>query len=224
MAAMRKSVAFLITTAILAVAPIAVRADVTGRASVIDGDTIEIQGQRIRLHGIDAPESNQTCRRDSEVWRCGQQASLALADKIGQQSVRCEEKDRDRYGRIVAKCFVGDQDLSEWLALEGWAVAYIYYSYEYTRAETRAKSNRRGIWAGEFDNPWEWRKRKRRDAAKDDAGDCRIKGNISRKGERIYHVPGGRWYGRTRIDTSNGERWFCTEAEAQTAGWRRSRQ
>jgi endonuclease YncB( thermonuclease family) len=84
MAAMRKSVAFLITTAILAVAPIAVRADVTGRASVIDGDTIEIQGQRIRLHGIDAPESNQTCRRDSEVWRCGQQASLALADKIGQ--------------------------------------------------------------------------------------------------------------------------------------------
>jgi endonuclease YncB( thermonuclease family) len=210
-----------------AIMPSAAKADVTGRASVIDGDTIEIHDQRIRLHGIDAPESKQTCRRDGETWRCGQQASLALADKIGQQPVRCEEQDRDRYGRIVAKCFVGKQDLSEWLALEGWAVAYVYYSYEYTRAEARAKSDRRrGIWAGEFDYPWEWRKRKRRETVQDSRspGDCRIKGNISRKGTRIYHVPGGRWYDRTRIDTASGERWFCTEAEARAAGWRRSHQ
>ena len=198
-------------------------ADITLTPRIIDGDTIEIAGQRIRLHGIDAPEIDQTCRRDSETWRCGQKAAQALADKIGQQSVRCEEQNRDRYRRIVAKCFVRGQDLSEWLAHEGWAVTYVYFSYEFTRAEAWAKSNRRGIWAGEFDYPWEWRKSKRRDATGDDASECRIKGNISRKGARIYHVPGGQYYARTRIEPKRGERWFCHEAEARSAGWRRSR-
>lgn len=117
------------------------------------------------------------------------------------------------------------EDLGEWMALNGWAVAYTYYSYEYTRAEYRAKRDRRGIWASEFEKPWEWRRKQRGEPANDNApGDCRIKGNINRKGERIYHVPGERGYDRTRIDLSMGERWFCTEAEAQAAGWRRARQ
>jgi hypothetical protein len=133
------------------------------------------------------------------------------------------EQDRDRYNRIVAKCFVGDQDLSEWLAYEGWAVAYVYYTYEYTRAEASAKLNRRGIWASEFDYPWNWRRGKRQEASKNDVGKCRIKGNISRKGVPIYHVPGGQYYAPTRIDPKKGERWFCTESEARSAGWRRSK-
>ena len=108
-----------IVVAILILLPVTVFAEITGKPRVIDGDTIEIAGQRILLHGIDAPETDQTCGRNSETWRCGQQAALALADKIGQRSVRCEEQDRDR--RIVAKCFVGGEDLSEWLAREGWA-------------------------------------------------------------------------------------------------------
>jgi len=205
--------------------PLAVQAsDLTGPARVIDGDTIEVHGQRVRLFGIDAPESGQTCRRNGETWRCGQQAALTLADRIGQRTVKCEERDRDRYGRIVAKCFVNGEDLSEWLALNGWAVAYVYYSYEYTRAETFAKSNGRGIWSGEFVYPWEWRRGKREiSVAKGDPGECRIKGNVSSLGERIYHLPGGRYYDQTKIDESNGERWFCTETEAQAAGWRRSR-
>ncbi len=147
--------------AILILLPVSVSAEIIGKPRIIDGDTIDIGGKRIHLHGIDAPESDQTCRRDREIWRCGRQAALALANWIGQRSVRCEEQDRDRDGSIVAKCFVGGQDLSEWLACEGWAVAFVYFSYEYTRAEARAKSNRRGIWAGEFDYPWEWRKRKK---------------------------------------------------------------
>ncbi len=78
-------------------------ADVAGVASVIDGDTIEVHGQRIRLHGIDAPESRQLCRLNGKPWQCGKDAANALAEKIGRRPIVCEERDRDRYGRIVAK-------------------------------------------------------------------------------------------------------------------------
>ncbi len=89
---------------------------ITGVASVIDGDTIEIHGQRIRLHGIDAPESSQLCMRPTgERWRCGQQASFALANHIGRATVRCEPRDMDRYGRVVAACFANNEDLNHWM-------------------------------------------------------------------------------------------------------------
>ncbi len=81
-------------------------ADITGQPRVIDGDTIEVAGQRIRLHGIDAPESRQLCRRDGEPWRCGKDATSALSAFLGGRAVNCEELDRDRYRRIVAKCAV----------------------------------------------------------------------------------------------------------------------
>jgi endonuclease YncB( thermonuclease family) len=87
----------------------------SGQASVIDGDTIEIHGQRIRFFGIDAPESHQTCEADQQAYRCGQQAALALADEIGQQTVSCERHDVDRYGRIVAVCHAGGEDLNAWM-------------------------------------------------------------------------------------------------------------
>jgi len=93
----------------------AAASDLTGRASVIDGDTIEIYGQRIRLFGIDAPESRQTCEADGQTYRCGQQAALALADEVGQRTVACEKRDTDRYGRIVAVCRAGGEDLNAWL-------------------------------------------------------------------------------------------------------------
>ncbi len=100
-------------------------------------------------------------------------------------------------------------------------MAYYQYSYEYSRAEQRAKSARRGVWAGRFVLPWEWRRGKRlSQGAANENQPCQIKGNISRKGKRIYHVPGGRWYDRTKISPSKGERWFCSEEEAQAAGCR----
>ena len=90
--------------------------------------------------------------------------------------------------------------------------------------ERAAKSARRGLWRGAFVPPWDWRRGKRlQGAVVTGTGECRIKGNIGRTGARIYHVPGGRSYDRTRIDTSKGERWFCTEAQAEAAGWRRAR-
>ena len=214
-------------------------ADVAGTASVIDGDTLEIHGQRLRLHGIDAPESAQTCRTaNGREWRCGQQAALALAEKIGRRTVTCWQKDTDRYGRIVAACAAGGEDLNGWLVAQGWALAYREYSKDYIGREASARAARAGIWQGAFVPPWEWRRGTRlargtanenvavqeRAAAGKRSGNCMIKGNISSKGERIYHVPGGRSYAATRIDEGKGERWFCSEAEAEAAGWRRARQ
>src|SRR5262245_22562373 len=110
-------------------------ADLTGQAAVIDGDTIEIHGQRIRFFGIDAPESKQTCEADQQTYRCGQQAALALADEIGQQTVICEKHDVDRYGRIVAVCRAGGEDLNAWMVSQGWALAYRHYSTAYVSQE-----------------------------------------------------------------------------------------
>ncbi len=147
--------------ALLTLLPALALADITGPARVIDGDTIEIEGQRIRLLGIDAPETDQPCRLNGERWRCGQDAANALAEKIGRQPVTCHELDRDPYGRSVATCTVGGEDIGEWLVSTGWAVTYICFSYEYSRAEQRAKSARRGVWASEFEQPWAWRKANR---------------------------------------------------------------
>lgn len=221
---------------LLAATPALATESLTGTASVIDGDTLEVRGTRIRLHGIDAPESAQLCQDGTgKDWRCGQKAALALSDRIGRRPVTCEQKDKDRYGRVVAACFVGGENLNAWMAANGWAMAYRQYSKDYVGAEATARAARAGIWAGTFQPPWEWRAAKREGkpqaanqsrpapSAAPSSG-CQIKGNINSKGDRIYHVPGGRSYDQTRIDTSDGERWFCSEDEARSAGWRRAGQ
>ncbi len=202
------------------------QADVSGKARVVDGDTIRIAGERIRLHGIDAPESGEGCFDNSKRWRCGQQAARALADRIGGRSVTCRERDRDRYRRIVAVCTVSGINLNQWMVAEGWAMAYRRFSHDYVADERSAQRSGKGIWRSAFVPPWDWRRGTRiRSETKTGTQptNCRIKGNISRRGVRIYHVPGGQYYKRTKIDPGKGERWFCTEAEARAAGWRRSR-
>ena len=202
---------------------------VTGSARVIDGDTLDVGGVRIRLHGIDAPESGQTCRTGGKRWLCGREATRALAGRISGRSVECQERDRDRYGRLVAACSASGRDLNAWMVAEGWAFAYRRYSNAYVGEESAERAARRGVWRGEVVPPWEWRKGKRlggtrTTALQESGGRCSIKGNISKNGTRIYHMPGGRYYKQTRINTSKGERWFCSENEARAAGWRRSRQ
>ncbi|WP_300582001.1 thermonuclease family protein [Marivita sp.] len=140
----------------------AVASDLVGVASVIDGDTLEIRGVRVRLHGIDTPESRQSCMRASGAqWRCGQQAALALSDRIGRRTVNCSVRNVDRYGRAIAVCTQGNQDLNRWLVSEGWAVAYRRYSRDYIRAEDQARSAGRNIWSGQFVMPWDWRRGQR---------------------------------------------------------------
>ena len=150
----------IVPALVLFLSPVAL-ADISGQARVIDGDTIEIDGQRIRLHGIDAPETRQLCYIDGKQWQCGKDAGNILSDWINHRPVTCQERDRDRYGRIVAVCYVGDEDLNAWMVLQGLAVAYRRYSLDYVEQETDAQLARRGVWATRFVLPWEWRRGKR---------------------------------------------------------------
>ena len=129
-----------------------------GTASVIDGDTIDIRGERIRLDAIDAPESSQLCLDAAgKRYRCGQKSAFALADMIGRSVVSCEPKGRDRYKRTIAVCFNGDINLNAWMVSQGWAVAFRKYGIDYIAQEDEARLARRGIWAGWFEMPWDWR-------------------------------------------------------------------
>lgn len=132
---------------------------ISGTASVIDGDTIEIHGQRIRLNAIDAVESQQRCLLPGgQQWNCGRDAAMALSDKIGRAPVTCSVSGTDRYGRFVAICALAGADIGAWMVEYGWAVAYRRYGTEYVPAEDRARRAGLGIWASEFEMPWDWRK------------------------------------------------------------------
>lgn len=217
----------LVAGLVFACSPSGLYADeISGVASVIDGDTIEIHGARIRLHGIDAPESSQTCRRkNNEEWRCGQTAANLLSDLLGRRTVFCESTETDRYGRAIAICHAAGRDVNEEMVAQGYAVAYRRYSTDYVDAENAARQERLGMWSGAFVMPWDYRRGKRLNATSSvpkAAGECVIKGNIGRSGNFTYHMPGDRYYEATRIDPSKGERWFCSPDDAETAGWHRA--
>jgi endonuclease YncB( thermonuclease family) len=132
-----------------------------GKPTIIDADTIELRQRRVRLYGIDAVEVDQICFRGSLAWRCGLDAVNALDRMIGGREVQCEERDRDRYHRIIAKCLVGSTDIARWLVETGWAVAYRRFSEEYIVFEEQARRGRVGIWASNFVDPEQWRRRRR---------------------------------------------------------------
>lgn len=128
-----------------------------GPAKVIDGDTIEVAGTRVRLWGIDAPESRQTCAEAEIVHACGQLATRHLRALVATGEVRCEARTWDRYGRTVALCRVGAVDLSAAMARDGWAMAFVRYSGDYITQEREAREAGRGLWAWHFTPPWDWR-------------------------------------------------------------------
>ena len=148
---------------LLLLCPTATEADtLRGKPYVTDGDTVKVSGERIRLEGIDAPETNQRCRDATEKsYRCGLVATEALKTKIGRSSITCEGRARDRYGRLLGICRLGELDLNGWMVRNGYALAYTRYSHRYASAEQEAREAGRGLWAGEFIPPWNWRKGKR---------------------------------------------------------------
>jgi endonuclease YncB( thermonuclease family) len=133
---------------------------ITGKPRIIDGDIIWIGGTKIRLHGIDAPETTQECHREDGIeYRCGEASTDALRALIGSDLVRCEGDTFDCYKRLIATCYSGTVNLNAEMVRKGWALAYRRYSEDYVSAEVKAQEAKRGLWAGEFEPPWEWRRK-----------------------------------------------------------------
>lgn len=203
--------------------PIAAVADVSGPARVLDGDTLDVAGTRVRLAGLDAPENDQTCQTEHGVdWACGRYVTQELRALLRGADVRCVDEGDGGYGRMLGRCFWGDLDLSAHLVGLGYAWVDPRFEQTYLSLEKDAAIAGRGLWAMSSLRPWDHRVTRvvGRNAP---TADCVIKGNISSNGTRIYHVPGQQHYDRTGIRTENGEQWFCTTQEAERAGWRAAR-
>ena len=208
---------------------------IIGPADAVDGDSLSMTGTDIRLFGIDAPEGAQTCQRDGVEWACGEAAKRQLADLVEGKQLRCDQRVTDRYGRVVATCHAGNLDLARTMVEAGLAIALPKFTDAYVDAEARAQQYKIGIWGSTFQEPAAWRaahpvrepnassvSRAARPATQSprsyrDSFGCAIKGNRNRKGQWIYHLPGMPYYEATRP-----EELFCTEAEAQAAGYRRA--
>ncbi|MFK7752916.1 MAG: thermonuclease family protein [Sedimentitalea sp.] len=209
---------------VLALLPICAFAGPSGAVRVIDADTWDVGGQRVRLFGIDAPELSQTCTNATGGdWPCGRWASEQVRVQYNGRNADCDQITIDRYQRIVAVCNVGGQDVARLMVQTGLAFAYRKYAMDYDLDEKRAVVDAIGLHAGQVERPAEFRAQKARVTTPPPKIGCDIKGNISASGTQIYHVPGQDHYSRTRISERKGERWFCSEAQAKAAGWRRAR-
>lgn len=185
---------------------------------ISDGDTLTLlvdkTPTKVRLAEIDTPEMGQAF---------GKRAKQALSDLAFDKHARVVVTDRDRYGRQVGRVYIDTLDVNKEMVRLGLAWAYLHYQTDasFSELEAEARAAKRGLWALPEDQrkpPWVWRREGGTTADPSGSG-CRIKGNINRKGRKLYHLPGSRSYGPTKIDTSKGERWFCTEEEALAAGW-----
>ena len=214
----------------------------SGPAAVVDANTLDMTGSRVRLVGLDAPERKQTCTRSGEDWACGEEAARTVAAIIAEQAITCVVQGSDASGLTLAACKVRNIDIGQELLRRGMAVVLDDAPPGYAEASGVAQSLQYGLWAGDFQQPSEWRtansSASQREVRQDRAGTerpagrarsvserrytnalgCAIKGNRSRRGEWIYHLPGQAYYEDTRP-----EELFCTEREAMAAGYRRAK-
>jgi endonuclease YncB( thermonuclease family) len=196
---------------------------VEGRLTALTGDTVRVGGTTVHLAGIEAPERDQQCiRPGNRRWRCGEAATEALSRSVRGASVRCEIGRRDSAGQALGTCYAHGKDIAAILVRDGHVFSSGGWFASYGSLERQARAHKAGLWLGEAERPSEYRS-KIWDAAKRAApGGCPIKGQISAAG-KIYVLPWSPDYQRIRPRTAKGERWFCSEEEAQTAGWKPAR-
>ena len=125
---------------------------------IVDGDTIMLNGEKIRFSGIDTPELKQTCMNGDEKVFCGKSAKMLLVKKIGNQIPECIKEGKDVYKRTLAECFINGESLSAFLVRSGYAFAYRKYSDKFIKDEEFAKENKLGMWSMTFQYPWDFRK------------------------------------------------------------------
>jgi len=126
---------------------------------ITDGDTIKINGEKIRFSGIDTPELKQTCMKDGIKNSCGIKAKKILADKIGNNKVNCISEGKDQFKRTLAECFVNNESLSSYLVQSGYAFAYRKYSKKFIKDEDHARMKKIGMWSMKFEYPWDYRRK-----------------------------------------------------------------
>ena len=134
---------------------------IEGKVKIIDGDTIHIEKNKIRLHGIDAPEIDQTCTIKDKVWNCGIESSLELKKLILDNNISCVVSDIDKYNRYIAECFINNKNINKLMVRNGWAIAYRYYSLDFVEDEKLAEKDKIGLWQGQFQEPYLFRKSKK---------------------------------------------------------------
>lgn len=132
---------------------------IIGKAKVIDGDTIHIDHNKIRLHGIDALEREQVCIINNEEWLCGKKSTHELKKIINSEIVKCITTDIDQYKRYIAICYVNEININQVMVRRGWAIAYRFYSKDYIKDEDYARENEAGIWKSKFEEPYKFRKK-----------------------------------------------------------------
>ncbi len=202
--------------------------EVRGIARVVDGDTLNVEGLGIRLHGVDAPETAQICKNATgRDYACGEAATRRLKGLAESREVLCSGTEFDQYKRFVAICHVGAVELNRTMVSEGHAWAFVRFSQDYATVEREARAAKLGVFASENTPPWDFRSGAWQTAAAQtgrsaDGRACPIKGNVSRNGDRIFHMPWQKDYGRVRIEGHPEKRWFCDENEAVAAGWRKA--
>ncbi len=155
---MRKSISIMILLGVWLTAGSAQAAEVSGKARVISGDTMEVAGQRIQLYGIDAPELAQTCRWPNKEIHCGNVSRTALLDLVAVTPVVCSRRRRNDDGSWIAICTAEGFDVGRNMVHTGWALAIPGQSEAYARTEQNARKGKRGLWRGQFVPPWEWRR------------------------------------------------------------------
>lgn len=193
-----------------------------GRAVAAAGDMLRISGKTVVLDGIEAPETTQRCRRRNGTWPCGAAAKEALATLVRGRRVTCDILGEQANAKR-ARCYVGDEDIAETLVRKGHVFAAGGFWSSYASVEDQAEEEKVGLWAGEAERPQEYRDKRWEEAKKSAPEGCPIKGPI-RSGSRVYVLPWASSYDSIRLRTSRGERWFCSESEAEAAGWTRASQ
>jgi endonuclease YncB( thermonuclease family) len=192
--------------------------EVVGRAAVVAGDVLKVAGTTVRLSGIEAPERTQLCGGVGK-WRCAEAAQAALAKVIGGRPVRCRLSGTDSAGRPIGHCSIDSVDINADLVRQGYAFAEGGASSRYGALEKDARNARVGMWVADTQRPAEHRAKAWEEAKRRAPDGCPIKGQVTGT-ERVYVMPGKPAYERLRMQASRGDRWFCSEQEAASAGFK----
>lgn len=200
---------------------------------VVDGDTIEISGgQKVRYIGIDTPE---TVHPEKPIQCFGKEASQKNKELVEGKLVRLEKdvSETDKYGRLLRYVYLENDDptqtifINDYLVRQGYAHSSSYppdikYQTQFQQSEADARDNNRGLWSTCQQGTNQQASSPVQAQTGVGPNDCAIKGNISSSKEKIYHMPGQKYYQKTIISEAKGEKWFCTEDEAKQAGFRKS--